>query len=67
MIPATLKNRLRQRAAAILEADTDTEGFADDVADTIGVDRGDVPLDVMNHAEMYYQTIAKRLIEKGSK
>lgn len=61
MLTLSLKKRLRQRAIAVLEADTDTDGFADDIANTIGIDRGDIPPDILKEAENYYYTIASRL------
>ena len=58
-LPIKLRARLRQRAFAVLDADAETEGFADDVATVLGCD--DVPPDSMQAAQQYYMTLAKRM------
>lgn len=59
MTNKALRARLKQRAVAVLEADAETDGFADDVATILGLE--DVSEGVLNTAQRYYFSLAKRL------
>lgn len=58
-ISSALKSRLLQRALAVLDADSETEGFTNDIESILQCE--DVPVEIMQAAQTYYLMLSKRM------